>query len=72
VQLELSAVKNAIDWILSSSYEERQKNKWIADYRKEMIPIAALKIKWVLENLKIDSIYICPYSLKEGAMKMND
>jgi hypothetical protein len=35
--------------------------------RKKMIPIAAFKIKWIIQKLNVDRVLLSPYSLKEGA-----
>lgn len=69
-EMNLADVHKAIQWVLNSTYEQRLKSEWIANYRKEMIPIAAFKIKWALDNLNIENVYISPFSLKEGAMNL--
>ena len=38
----------------------------VSSIRKKMIPIAALKMKWVIEQMNIQQVYVSPYSLKEG------
>lgn len=54
--------------IIRSSYQERVDNPWITSFRKTMIPIAAVKILWIIEHLHIKEVYVSPFSLKEGAL----
>ncbi len=65
-ELPYDQVMEQLEWIIASTLEERNTNKWIADIRKTMLPIAALKIKWVIEMMSIERILVAPCSLKEG------
>lgn len=65
--LPLLPLLEQIDWVLDSRFEDRMNNEWIIPMRKKMLPIAAFKIKWIIEKLKIENVMLCPYSLKEGA-----
>jgi len=69
-ELPKAQVMKELDWLISSSLEERMKNEWISAIRKRMMPIAALKMKWIIEQMNIKRIYVSPYSLKEGAFMM--
>jgi exopolyphosphatase/guanosine-5'-triphosphate,3'-diphosphate pyrophosphatase len=53
---------------ISSSQSERDENPHIIAIRKRMAPLAAIKTRWVMRQLKAKRIFISPYSLKEGAM----
>ena len=66
VELPLDMLKNSLDWGINSTLEERMNNDWVIPIRKKMLPIAAVKIKWVLELLGVEQVMISPYSLKEG------
>lgn len=67
VKLPVDLLMEKIDWVLNSRYEDRINNEWIIPMRKKMLPIAAFKIKWVIEKLNIKNVLLSPYSLKEGA-----
>lgn len=56
-----------LDWAIHSTYDERHNHPWIVDMRKGMLPIGALKIKWIIEKLGVKEVWLSPYSLKEGA-----
>jgi exopolyphosphatase/guanosine-5'-triphosphate,3'-diphosphate pyrophosphatase len=57
----------ALDWAIHSTYDERHSHPWIVDMRKGMLPIGALKIKWIMEKIGVKEVWLSPYSLKEGA-----
>lgn len=59
-----------LDKMIFSSLEERMSNPFIIPIRKKMAPIAAIKIKWVLEKLNIQTLTISPYAMKEGVIKL--
>jgi exopolyphosphatase / guanosine-5'-triphosphate,3'-diphosphate pyrophosphatase len=69
IRLEQQELSTAIDWIIASTYEEREAHPYIIPIRRRMAPVAALKTKWVLERFGIREIIISPCSLKEGALK---
>jgi exopolyphosphatase/guanosine-5'-triphosphate,3'-diphosphate pyrophosphatase len=64
--LPIDKLREAIDWSISANHTERENNQWIMPNRKSMLPIGALKVKWVMELLGIEKVYLSPYSLKEG------
>jgi len=66
VELPMKLLMNRLNWLINASLEDRMNNKWIVTMRKKMIPITAIKVKWVIEKLGIKSVYVSPYSLKEG------
>ncbi len=57
-----------VDWAIHSPLQERMENPMISMFRKRMLPIAALQMKWMIQTKKIEKILISPYSLKEGAL----
>lgn len=67
VELPFDELMVQIDWVLNSTFVERWQNDWIVPIRKSMIPIAAYKIKWVINQLNVKRVILSPYSLKEGA-----
>lgn len=64
--LPVDKLREVIDWSISASHTERENNQWIIPIRKSMLPIGALKVKWVMELLGLEKVYLSPYSLKEG------
>lgn len=68
--MSAKGILKVLDEIIFSSFEERMANPFIIPIRKKMAPIAAIKIKWVLEKLKIKTLTISPYAMKEGVIKL--
>ena len=69
-EMPADEVIRVLDAIIQSSLQERNENPFIIPIRKKMAPIAAIKIKWVLEKLKIKTLTISPYAMKEGVIKL--
>lgn len=69
IEMQLHQLEEVLQGILKSTLEQRKQNSFIIPIRQMMIPIAAVKIKWILEKLNIQQLLISPYSLKEGALK---
>lgn len=67
-QLPAEELKKTLKVLISSSFKERDKMHWIANYRKTMIHVAALKTKWVLNQLQVECFYFSPAALKEGVI----
>lgn len=59
-----------LDDMIYSSLAERMKNPFIIPIRKKMAPIAAIKIKWIIEKLNIKILTISPFAMKEGVIKL--
>ena len=66
-KIEFTKLLETLDWVINSTLDERMNNEWIVPLRKRMLPIAALKVKWTIEELGIKEVFVSPYSLKEGA-----
>ncbi len=54
------------DKLIYSTLEEREKMKGMDLMRIEMIPLAAVFIKYVLEIINVNEIYQSSYAIKEG------
>ncbi|MDX2360321.1 MAG: hypothetical protein QNK23_05920 [Crocinitomicaceae bacterium] len=67
IEIPLTKLKETLNECIHSSYNERMQNEWIVPIRKKMLPIAAVKIQWIIEKLEIKRVFVSPYSLKEGA-----
>jgi exopolyphosphatase/guanosine-5'-triphosphate,3'-diphosphate pyrophosphatase len=63
-------VLKVLDEMIFSSLEEREQNDFIIPIRKKMAPIAAIKIKWIMEKLNIKVLTISPFAMKEGVIKL--
>ncbi|MDG1841741.1 MAG: hypothetical protein P8I93_05290 [Crocinitomicaceae bacterium] len=66
IQLPFDHLTNTLNLTSFSSYKERNENDWIVPIRKKMIPFAAIKVQWLIEQLNIKKVYVSPYSMKEG------
>lgn len=64
--MDYDRFENVLDWTIRSHHNERVANPYIIPLRKDMIPIAALLVKWVLDQIGVHKVYVSPYSLKEG------
>ena len=58
-----------LDGMIASTLEERVNNPFIIPIRKKMGPRAAIKIKWIMEKLGIETLVISPYAMKEGVIE---
>lgn len=68
VLLQREEFNRLLKWSIRSSYHDRMEHPWIIPIRKNMQPIAAIKVDWVIQKLGIEEIWLSPYSLKEGAI----
>ncbi len=68
VQINFNEFLSVLDEVINSSLEERINNPLIDPIRHEMLPISAVKTKWVINKIGIQKILISPYSLKEGVI----
>jgi exopolyphosphatase/guanosine-5'-triphosphate,3'-diphosphate pyrophosphatase len=68
VRIDASEFKFMLDHIICSTQAERNANPHIIEIRKRMAPLAAIKTRWVIKAAQIKTIYISPYSLKEGVL----
>jgi len=67
-EVEYEHFMEMLERTIASSQSERDENPHIIAIRKRMAPLAAIKTRWVMRQLKAKRIFISPYSLKEGAM----
>ncbi|MBD3636846.1 MAG: hypothetical protein HUJ25_05835 [Crocinitomicaceae bacterium] len=68
--LDTQKLWKILDDMIHSTFEERMANPYIIPIRKKMAPIAAIKIKWILEKLDIKTLTISPYAMKEGVIEL--
>ncbi len=68
IPMTVDELRNVLTHIMQSTLEERKQNQYIIPIRQIMIPIASVKINWVLKKLGVKQLLISPYSLKEGAL----
>ncbi len=68
IPMSADELKSVLDDIMRSTLEERTQNPFIIPIRQIMIPIASVKIRWVMKKLGVKQLLISPFSLKEGAL----
>lgn len=69
IRLSRNELMATLDWIIASTFEQRENHPFIIPIRRKMAPIAALKTKWIIEKFEIKEIVISPCSLKEGVLR---
>jgi exopolyphosphatase / guanosine-5'-triphosphate,3'-diphosphate pyrophosphatase len=69
IRLGREELMETLNWIIASTFEQRENHPFIIPIRRKMAPIAALKTKWIIEKLDIKEIVISPCSLKEGVLR---
>ncbi|MGB0934363.1 MAG: hypothetical protein ACPGU5_08770, partial [Lishizhenia sp.] len=68
--IDFDKLIDCLDELIHSTLLERKINDRIVPIRKIMAPIAAVKIKWLIEKLNISKVEISPNSLKEGVIEV--
>ena len=58
--------------MMTSKIEQRSKLKGMIDFRIEMIVVAALLMKFVVQEFEIKKIIASNYSMKEGVLFSED
>jgi exopolyphosphatase/guanosine-5'-triphosphate,3'-diphosphate pyrophosphatase len=67
-KIDLKSINTTLNKIITSNLTERINNPFIIPIRREMLPIAAIKTKWILTKLNCTQLIVSPNSLKEGAI----
>ena len=68
--MDAQQLNEVLEEMIYSTYDERMKNPFIIPIRKKMAPIAAIKIKWILDKLNIKTLTISPFAMKEGVIQL--
>lgn len=68
IPMSIEELKSVLEHVIQSTLEEREQNPFIIPIRQIMIPIASVKINWILKKIGVKQLLISPYSLKEGAL----
>ena len=68
IEISLEQLQSILNHIIASTQVERDQNEWIIPIRKKMAPIAAVKTRWVLNQILAKKVFISPYALKEGVI----
>lgn len=66
--LPINELKQLLSHLIFSTENDRKNNRWIATIRKKMVPIAAVKVNWIIKKLNIKEVSVSSCSLKEGAL----
>ncbi len=69
IRVSRTELMGTLDWIIESTFEERENHPFIIPIRRKMAPVAALKTKWIIEKFGIKEVVISPCSLKEGVLR---
>jgi exopolyphosphatase / guanosine-5'-triphosphate,3'-diphosphate pyrophosphatase len=69
IRLNRGELEETLDWIINSTFDQRERHPYIIPIRRKMAPLAALKTKWILEKFDIRKVVISPCSLKEGVLR---
>lgn len=67
-ELPFKPLLGLLDKLIFSTENERNNNKWISKIRKKMVPIASVKVRWIINKLNVNEVYVSSCSLKEGAL----
>lgn len=71
VEININDFISVLDGVINSSLKDRISNPLIDNITAEMLPISAVKIKWIIHKIGIEKVFISPYSLKEGVIFSN-
>lgn len=71
IYMGVKDLQSILQLIIESTLKERQENRFILPIRQVMLPIAAVKINWIIRKFGVKQLMISPYSLKEGALMEN-
>jgi exopolyphosphatase/guanosine-5'-triphosphate,3'-diphosphate pyrophosphatase len=67
-EFHLPDVINTTNKLISSSHDERKTMKGIIPIRVDMIVVASLMTRFIIEKLSITKVCMSTYSLKEGVL----
>lgn len=70
IRLDRKELEDILDWIIRSTFAEREAHPFILPIRRRMAPVAAVKTRWILNRFDIREIVISPCALKEGALRV--
>ena len=66
--INLKAYKDLAAMLVCSTHEERANLKGLIPLRVDLIVIATIITNYVLDMLKLESLYVCTYDLKMGVL----
>lgn len=59
---------NITDNLIRSNHEDRKANSYIIPVRVDMIVVASIFTRYLMDKLKVDNVCMSAYSLKEGVL----
>ncbi|HRO76843.1 MAG TPA: hypothetical protein PLP27_11930 [Crocinitomicaceae bacterium] len=71
-QFDFQKLNEVLDWLVYSTTQQRDEHEFIIPIRKLMGPITAVKIKWIFNKLHVNDVWLSPYSMKEGGLKLEN
>lgn len=69
-KFQYEELEKTLDWLIYSTASEREEHPFIIPIRKLMGPITAIKVKWILKKLQVKEVWMSPYSMKEGVLRI--
>lgn len=67
-QFDYNELINITDWLIESTHFERENTPGIIPIRVDMIVVASILTRFVMEKLNIQDVIMSTYSLKEGVL----
>lgn len=67
-EMDMQAIASILDWVIHSTKLERNHHPYIIPIRRKMAPIAAVKTRWILNQLLVKKVFVSPCSIKEGVL----
>ncbi len=68
LEMNMQDISNVLDWVIHSTKLERNHHPFIIPIRRKMAPIAAVKTRWIMNQLLIKKVFVSPCSIKEGVL----
>lgn len=68
LEMNMQDISNVLDWVIHSTKLERNHHPFIIPIRRKMAPIAAVKTRWIMNQLLVKKVFVSPCSIKEGVL----
>ena len=68
LEMSMQDISSVLDWVIHSTKLERNHHPYILPLRRKMAPIAAVKTRWIMNQLLVKKVFVSPCSIKEGVL----
>ena len=68
LEMSMQDISSILDWVIHSTKLERNHHPYIIPLRRKMAPIAAVKTRWIMNQLLVKKVFVSPCSIKEGVL----